>query len=102
MSRKQVWKEVWMVVDDSHVTILKKKRSERDDDDSIPVHYSFALQDVTTSRLSQFQYGFRLVCGKDTVDLMVPAEELADKWLSCITWNQLVLCRHAQQNAKQR
>ena len=96
MIKKQVWKEVWLVVDATQVIITKKRRENGGDDDGAPVHYNFPIAEVTTSRLSQLHHGFRICCGKEIVDLMVPAEELADKWLSCITWNQLVICRQQE------
>lgn len=108
ISRKQVLKERWLVVDATNVMIYKRHSGDQGDDYSTsPVYYTFPLSEVTSSRIVQpphalieatdLHYGLRVSCGKETVDLFVPSDDMADKWLSCINWNQLVLSRKPQE-----
>jgi hypothetical protein len=86
--------DVWLVVDERSVAINKRK-----DESSMIVHYNFPLEQVTTSRLGSLQYGFRIACRGDSVDLRVDSEQTVEKWLTTISWNQLVLSRAMQQGA---
>ena len=102
LSRRKMWKEVYLMVDEEAVTVLKRK------DDTSVIHHRFPVSKVGTRRvvyppsaLGGEREGYAgLVLYYDNVSLELRCEGgegEVDKWLSVLQWNAVVAARKAQQ-----
>jgi len=101
LSRRKMWKEVYLVVDAEAVTVLKRK------DGASVIHHRFPISEVGTRRVvhppsalggrEDGYAGFVLYYDNVSLELRCGGGEgEVDKWLSVLQWNAVVAARKAQ------